>query len=214
MVPTLTQRVDVATDISDSQKALHIDVPKGSNLGADFSRFLRVGEVMEPEEATFEYSIKFGKTFTGHGKLPGLVGTYGRGGWGGRKANGKNGWSARLGFNGNNHDFVNVSYYCYHMDQKQAWGDNIPWQKDGASYKLARDKWYTFRGTVKLNTVGQSDGEMRAWINDEPVVSQTGMRFREDPRLRIERFWFNIWHGGGKPAPVDMDLTVANVRVS
>lgn len=212
--PDHAERVDVATSISQSGKALHVAVPKGSNLGTDFSHYFRAFDIAEPETASFQYAIKFGETFTGHGKLPGLVGTYGRGGWGGRKANGENGWSARLGFGANNPDYVTVSYYSYHMDQKQAWGDNFQWQKDGAPYQLKRGEWYTLRGTVKLNTIGERDGELRAWINDEPVVAQEGLQFRKIDRLKIERFWFNIWHGGGKPAPVDMDVTIANLQVS
>ena len=213
--PTIhANRIDVDPAISESGKGLHIAVPKGSNLGTDFSHYFRAFDVAEPETATFEYSVKFGPAFTGHGKLPGLVGTYGKGGWGGRRATGENGWSTRLGFGAQNPDYVNVSYYCYHIDQVNSWGDNFQWEKDGAPYQLKRGEWYNFRGTVKLNTVGERDGEVHAWINGEPVVAKEGLRFRTVDRLKIERFWFNIWHGGGKPAPVDMDLTIANVRIS
>ena len=212
--PQFAKLIDVDAGISGSGKGLDVAVPKGSNLGTDFSHYFRRHEVAEPESASFQYSIKFGPTFTGHGKLPGLVGTYGKGGWGGRQANGENGWSARLGFGAHDPDFVTVSYYCYHMDQKQSWGDNFAWQNDGAPYQLQRGEWYDFRGTVKLNSIGQRDGSLQAWINGQPVVDQQDLRFRSVDRLKIERFWFNIWHGGGKPAPVDMGVTIANLRVT
>ncbi|REJ66364.1 MAG: hypothetical protein DWQ31_14965 [Planctomycetota bacterium] len=219
MMPNHAERIDVARDLSGSGKGLHVAVPQGSNLGTDFSHYFRSYGVDEPETATFEYAIKFGPTFTGHGKLPGFVGTYGRGGWGGRKANGQNGWSARLGFSAANPEFVGVSYYSYHIDQKQSHGDSFAWRSsvgadDAPGFRFLRDQWYTLRGTVRLNTPGEADGELLAWIDGQPALAQRGMRFRDVERLKIERFWFNVWHGGGKPAPVDMDVTFANVRIS
>jgi hypothetical protein len=52
----------------------------------------------EPEEVYFRYYLRLADDWNQivqGGKLPGISGTYGRAGWGGRKSNGKNGWSAR-----------------------------------------------------------------------------------------------------------------------
>ena len=64
------------------------------NMTYDFQK--QIGS--EPEEIFFRYYLRFGddwKQTVQGGKMPGVAGTYGRAGWGGRKVKGKNGWSAR-----------------------------------------------------------------------------------------------------------------------
>ena len=56
---------------------------------------------LEPEEIFFRYYLRFDsdwKNATSDGKLPGISGTYGKAGWGGRPVNGHDGWSARGSF--------------------------------------------------------------------------------------------------------------------
>jgi hypothetical protein len=79
-------------------KALRSRIAKGSTtaLNTLFKFDEQIGH--EPEEIYFRYYLRladdWNQTVQG-GKLPGISGTYGRAGWGGRKSNGKNGWSAR-----------------------------------------------------------------------------------------------------------------------
>ena len=52
----------------------------------------------EPEEIFFRYYLRFGsdwKQTVQGGKMPGISGTYGKAGWGGRRSRGLKGWSAR-----------------------------------------------------------------------------------------------------------------------
>ena len=87
----------------------------------------------EPEDIYFRYYLRLGdnwnQTLQG-GKMPGISGTYGVAGWGGRKSDGRNGWSARRSFGlsipadnplGGLHP---IGTYCYHADMlkiEQVW---------------------------------------------------------------------------------------------
>lgn len=81
--------------------ALRIKMTEGGHyemsVGFDFAD--EIGQ--EPEEIYFRYYLRFAndwETVYG-GKMPGISGTYGRAGWGGRLSDGTNGWSARGSFN-------------------------------------------------------------------------------------------------------------------
>src|SRR5690606_19066002 len=81
--------------------ALKVTVAAGSVLGlnAQYRFDQLLGE--EPESMYFRYYLRLGENWDSTvdgGKLPGFAGTYNRGGWGGRKSDGRNGWSARGAF--------------------------------------------------------------------------------------------------------------------
>jgi hypothetical protein len=77
-----------------------------------------------PEEIYFRYYLRISDDWetTYGGKMPGISGTYGRAGWGGRPSDGTNGWSARGSFNlmpppGNPlGETVPLGHYVYHAD--------------------------------------------------------------------------------------------------
>ena len=83
-------------------KALRIKVSKGGHYGASIEYNFENKTGSEPEEIYFRYYLRLGNDWNPRrgGKLPGISGTYNRGGWGGRPSNGRNGWSARGQFNG------------------------------------------------------------------------------------------------------------------
>src|SRR5437660_1150006 len=76
----------------------------------------------EPEEIYFRYYLKFDedwKRATSGGKLPGMSGTYGKAGWGGRPVHGDDGWSARgLYVTRPGDDSTAIGFYCYHADMR------------------------------------------------------------------------------------------------
>ena len=182
----------------------------------------------EPEEVYFRYYLRFGddwqQTVQG-GKMPGISGTYGRAGWGGRKVNGKDGWSARGQF------FLTLpagnplagkqplGWYCYHADMQGNYGSGWAWS-DGYRGFLDNNRWYCVEQYLKLNTPGESgsqgqrDGILRAWIDGRPAFEKTDIRFRDVDGLKIEQIWMNVYHGGTIPSPRDQHLYVDNVVIA
>lgn len=182
----------------------------------------------EPEEAYFRYYLRFGddwqQTVQG-GKMPGLSGTYGKAGWGGRKVNGKDGWSARGSFGltlpeGNPLAGKQpLGWYCYHADMEGNYGSGWIWTQGYRGF-LDNNRWYCVEQHVKMNTPGKDggpgtrDGMLRVWIDGRPAYEKTDLRFRDLDTLKIEQVWMNVYHGGTTPSPRDQHLYVDNVVVA
>ena len=84
------------------KKAMRIKVPKGQHYGGSIQYKFKKQTGSEPEEIYFRYYLRFADDWdpARGGKLPGIGGTYRKAGWGGRKSDGSNGWSARGVFQG------------------------------------------------------------------------------------------------------------------
>ncbi|HRO60163.1 MAG TPA: hypothetical protein PK177_13515 [Burkholderiaceae bacterium] len=176
----------------------------------------------EPQEVYFRYYLRLGEswnpTVTG-GKLPGLAGTYNRGGWGGRTADGTNGWSARGQFfqipasETAFESFRPIGSYLYHADGKTKYGDPLGWNL-GPTGMLEKNRWYSIEQYVKLNSLDKADGVLRAWIDGKLVFEKTDVRYRSVPELKIESVWMNVYHGGIAKAKSDLSLFIDNVVVA
>ena len=152
------------------------------------------------------------------GKLPGLAGTYGRAGWGGRRADGRNGWSARGSFAQQASSeseltvWRGIGSYVYHVREDRH-GDTMGWNL-GAGGWLRKDRWYSIEQHLRLNTPGRNDGMLRAWVDGRQVFERRDLRWRDVDTLRIETLWMNIYHGGPKTSPQDMTLFIDNLVVA
>ncbi len=205
-----------------SGNALRVKIAKGSNqaLNTLFKFKKEMGK--EPEEIFVRYYLRlaedWNQTLQG-GKMPGISGTYGKSGWGGRKSNGTRGWSARGAFNktipaGNPLAGLHpIGTYCYHADMKGQYGDVWIWQKDYLGY-LENNRWYSVEQYLKLNTPGKKDGILRAWIDGRLAFEKTDIRFRKVKNLKIEQIWMNVYHGGKLPSPYDQHLFIDNVVIA
>lgn len=204
-------------------KALRVRIAKGSNGALNTLFKFRSETGVEPEEIYFRYYLRLGADWNQSlegGKMPGISGTYGIAGWGGRKSNGRNGWSARGLFArtvpaGENPlaGLTPIGTYCYHADMKGRYGDNFIWQ-DGYRGYLANNRWYCVEHYVKLNTPGKKDGILRGWIDGRPAFEKTNLRYRLVDKLRIEQVWMNIYHGGKRPSPYDQHAFIDNVVIA
>ena len=195
--------------------ALRIKVPKGQHYGASLQYEFRKKIGREPEAIYFRYYLRLGNDWdpTRGGKLPGIGGTYGRGGWGGRPCNGRNGWSARGQFNGRKDGKTPVGFYCYHADMKGKYGESWIWTDDRLGY-LENNRWYCIEQYAKLNTPGANDGILRGWVDGKLAFEKTDVRMREIADLKIECVWINIYHGGKWSAPSDDHLYIDNVVIA
>jgi len=189
----------------------------GMSVGFDFAD--EIG--YEPEEIYFRYYLRFGDdwdTVYG-GKMPGISGTYGRAGWGGRPSDGTNGWSARGSFSvmpppGNPlGETVPMGHYVYHADMGGTYGDVDLWQRDYRGY-FEKNRWYCVEQYLKMNTLGQNDGILRSWVDGRLAYERTNWRWRDVDSLKIERIWMNVYHGGTLPAAQDSHLYIDNVVIA
>jgi hypothetical protein len=203
-------------------RALAVTIPAGKNMGLNAHyRFAdRLGA--EPEEIYFRYALRLGDNWdpgSSGGKLPGLSGTYGRGGWGGRKATGSNGWSTRGAFlpsratDSHFDQLRGIGSYVYHADMRERYGELWGWNL-GTGGLMRKGRWYSVEQYVRMNTLGQNDGALKAWIDGVLVFERSNLRFRDRLDLKIESLWMNVWYGGTDPAPKDLTLYIDNLIVA
>lgn len=205
------------TDGGYRDRGLRVRVPRGSHYGADFRLDLDEVAGEEPELLYFRYMLRLDPDWSPKwsGKLPGFSGVYGSSGKGGRRSSASSpGWSARLQFFGthDNDPRARLGYYVYHLGQERRYGDSMMWNEAG---KLRPGDWYCIEGEIDLNTPGLADGALRAWVDGTPAFDAAGIQFRrpDEPQIRIESFWFNVYYGGKPVAEKDMGLTIDEVAV-
>ena len=203
-------------------KALRVRIAKGANGALNTLFKFKQETGAEPEEVYFRYYLRlasdWNQTLQG-GKLPGISGTYGIAGWGGRKSNGRDGWSARGLFKLTIPDgnplagTTPIGTYCYHADMEGSYGANWVWQKGYRGF-LENNRWYSVEQYLKLNSPAKQDGVIRAWIDGRLAFEKTDIRFRNSPKLRIEQVWMNVYHGGKQPSPKDQHVFIDNVVIA
>lgn len=201
-------------------KAYEVPIPEGSHYGTSCRCKFAEETGSEPSEAYAEYYIYLPSSFDyadsgpGGSKLPGFAGTYDTAGWGGRTSDGTNGWSARM----MNHDASEGDWsrdhglvsYVYHADQPSTYGDEMEWSIGAKS-----DQWHKIGQHVKMNTPGQNDGVVRGWVDDDLAFERDDLKFRADghENIKIEDFWFNIYHGGGWTSPNDTAIYFNDLKI-
>jgi hypothetical protein len=196
-------------------KALRIKVDRGGHYGLSvpFHFKKQLGE--EPEEIYFRYYLRFADDWNPvrGGKLPGIAGTYGRAGWGGRRVNGRDGWSARGLFEGQRNGKTPIGFYCYHADMRGRYGSNWVWGKDRLGY-LENNRWYCIEQYAKMNTPGRNDGILRGWVDGRLAFEKTDIRMRDVDSLKIESVWVNVYLGGTWTSRSEHHLYIDNVVIS
>ncbi|NRQ42015.1 hypothetical protein HRH59_05455 [Rheinheimera sp. YQF-2] len=201
--------------------ALKVSFTTQRNVALNISLYTKQLLGAEPDSLFFEYDLYLDRNWLkgeGGGKFPGFAGTYGRAGWGGRKADGTNGWSARGQFlsaiesDDDLKGLTPLGSYLYLAGSTQSHGEVHPWRQRIS--KLQRERWYKISQQLTLNTPGKTDGELIVWIDGQLVMHRTDLNFRSIAALKIERLWFNFYHGGADKPRHDMDLYISNVRVA
>lgn len=214
--PSSRNRVGL-TNAGYRGSALRVSIPRGSHYGADFHLRLQEAAAQEPDQLYFRYYLKLDADWrtAKSGKLPGFSGVYGTSGKGGYQSSPSNpGWSARLMFSParGDDDRVSLGYYVYHLGQETRYGDGVGWNEAG---RLRPGEWYCLEGQVGMNTPGLSDGSLRAWVDGTPALDFSGLEFRrpDEPEIRIESFWFNVYYGGKQVPDRNLGLTIDEVVV-
>ena len=87
------------------------------------------------------------------------------------------------------------------------------WQDDYRGF-LETDRSYSIEQHVKLNTPGEKNGVLRAWVDGRLAFQKSDIRFRNVDKLKIEQVWMNVYHGGTRPSPYDQHLYIDNVVIA
>ncbi|WP_395737898.1 polysaccharide lyase [Prosthecobacter sp.] len=143
------------------------------------------------EAAELTYTLRFSKDFdfVKGGKLPGLCGGP-ENVSGGRRANGTNGFSARLMWRKDGRGEA----YVYHKNQKGDYGDSLAFPAD---FRFPTDTPVKVRIAVTMNTLGKRDGTLRVWIDQKAVVERMDMEWRSVDSFGVDGLYFETFHGGG-----------------
>lgn len=214
VLPGVAQRIDAEYE-AHRGRSLRIRVDKGGHYGASLAYRFKKRVGTEPEEVFFRYYVRLASDWDPQagGKLPGIGGTYGRAGWGGRKSNGADGWSARGLFRGRQGQVTPIGFYCYHAEMPGKYGDNWLWDRNGFS-GLENNRWYCIEQQARMNTPNQRDGVLRGWVDGELVFEKTDVKMRTVDSLKIETVWINLYHGGTWTAKQNHHLYVDDVVIS
>lgn len=202
--------------------ALRVRIPRREQLGLDYRYRFKEHHGQEPEEIHFRYYLRLADDWlraVEGGKLPGLAGTYGRAGWGGRRWDGQAGWSLRGGFSTavpTGHPAagqVFLSTYAYHA-RSDTYGESLGWSDAELAGLVASNQWVCIEQRLRLNTPGQFDGEFKVWVDGRLVLDKRDLRLRDRAEVRIEEVWMNVFHGGTAPATEDMHAYIDQVVVA
>ena len=205
----------------DGQKFVRALIPKG-RYQKGMMREIRLPSEHQTDELYLEYDLRWSspqapstaegtrEMFGKGGKLPGFYGGRLIDASGGHRPNGDE-FSMRMMWYGpsayRHMSPGQMSYYAYTMDGKQKVGK---WDT-----AFQRDRWVTIRQHVKLNTVGEADGIVRAWVDDQQVWDQHGVRFR-DTSVPIQGIAMHAWRGGNDgswTSKYDAYVDLRNFRV-
>jgi hypothetical protein len=52
---------------------------------------------------------------------------------------------------------------------------------------------------TRFNTVGQSNGEIQVWVDDQEALFLNDIRFRTVDNVQVDRFYFSTFYGGNTP---------------
>lgn len=200
-------------------KALRVVIPEGGHSGSNLRHQFAQTLGSEPEELYFRYYLRLAESWQPRvqgGKLPGLAGTYGRAGWGGRMSDGFNGWSMRGSFAvavpapNPLAGLLPVGTYAYFGDMSGRYGATWHWNR-AALGVLERNRWYCIEQHVRLNSPEQHDGVLEVWIDGRKAFQKRDILYRKTPELRIEEIWMNVYHGGTARAAQDLHLYIDSV---
>lgn len=64
------------------------------------------------------------------------------------------------------------------------------------AWKFPKGTWTTIAERVKLNNVGEADGEVQLWIDGVSVIHATELILREDAESHVKGMHFQTFFGG------------------
>jgi len=202
--------------------------PRGSYAGANIAGFIFSGksnaDLDNAKEAVLTYDIKFQKgfQFAQGGKIPGLYGGDSdeiAGTCAGGKHNDQC-WSARLMWR----DEGKGELYGYFpsTNKKKSFCEGQCGSKYGASlgtgaWKFTPGEWVTLTERVRLNDVGESNGEIEVSVNGKSEILKKGITLRQSGAGKIRGVMIHTFFGGSSSpnfaSPQDQEAYFRNFDV-
>ncbi|KAI5987349.1 polysaccharide lyase family 14 protein [Pisolithus orientalis] len=178
-------------------------------------------------EAVFSYRMMLQKDWewVKGGKLPGAYGGVGELAYrcsGGRQHDRCKCFNLRLMWRENGMGEL-YAYTPLNETNKSALLAVPPFSKTNSDYGISVGKgawtyepgvWTTIAERVKLNTVGEANGEVQVWINGDCVIHARGLVLRVDEESHIKGMHFQTFFGGHTPdwaSPKDQHAWFADV---
>ncbi|WP_183339524.1 polysaccharide lyase [Microlunatus antarcticus] len=177
------------------------------------------------DSACVTYDVRFSPGFevSAGGKLPGLLGVAPGVSPATPTGGGKtdHGWSGRVMWLGPKlFRFVRESgqpdlavTYLYHPGQAGTFGDDVSWGRS-----IVDGTWHTLRQCYRLNTIGQADGRLQAWVDGVGVLDRSDVVYRTDHAVHVTHLDWSIFRGGDNDdwtassgGDVDLDNLVVTV---
>ena len=193
---------EARTDIIAAYRSdgLGVRIPPGGRRGVGPHLILPDGL----QDVYFRYHIRFDSwAASDSGKLPGpadIGATTARGCLPPTESD--PGWSARVLFEppgtaGAGPGEIRLGYYTYHVKQAGSCGDFMHWDEDGL---LEQRRWYCIEGHVAMNSPGEADGLLEAWVDGERAFRHNSMVFRREGEtaIQVRSFWLNVYFGGSR----------------
>lgn len=159
-------------------------------------------------------------------KLPGVSANYTSnaidvGGNGGAGGGGSRSWSARMTITpyvSSKQSKAELGYELYHSGgKKNGYGEDRKWRVMGSTTKINAsqvldDTWQSVKHYVRLNSIGQYDGEIRGYLNGSLRNVSTGLNLSNNDKYRNIALYVNVYHGGKIPATSDFEYHISNIR--
>ncbi len=156
------------------------------------------------EEAILEYKVKFDKNFTWAtgGKLPGLAGATTLSqplavGCTKNQNNIDNSFTMRLMWRSNvaHTQTPYLIVYPYLPNRTSNCGGDIRFFSG-----LEKDKWYTVKQYIKLNTPGQSNGKLKMYLDGKELLDQNNIMYRlaGKSNVKINNIIMHTYRGGSR----------------
>ncbi|KAF7975433.1 hypothetical protein HWV62_9561 [Athelia sp. TMB] len=159
-------------------------------------------------EALFSYKVMFedGFEWVKGGKLPGAFGGVGDASYrcsGGRQDDRCKCFSLRLMWRANGRGEI-YSYIPLNQTNEDRMleiplshkNPDFGFSVGRGAFSFPKGVWTTVAERVKLNTIGQADGEVELWINGTSIVTVKGLILREDAASHIKGAHFQTFFGG------------------
>jgi hypothetical protein len=143
------------------------------------------------QELYLAYRLRFGSgfQFVKGGKLPGLVGGTAPTGC----VSDDGGFSARGMWRAGGA----AVQYLYYPEKVNACGDDFNYASGGSRFRFIPGVWQTVEHRIVMNTPGQHDGILQAWVDGALVLDQSAFYYRvAGAAFAIDALYFSTFFGG------------------